>query len=335
MKPNPLETRASSDRLLRLAEAGYLNEKALERALSLAGHIPGGAAWKKFLDYVLLILGAGFLISGIFFFFAYNWADMHRFLKFGLIEVGLLITVGLAFYLGLDGLPGKVALTAAALLVGVLLAVFGQAYQTGADAYELFLNWAALIAVWVVISAYAPLWFGLLVLLNITVITYWNQVLGESSPAMFGTLAVLNAVSLFAWEYAHHRGLSWLQSRWFPRLVAPAAFLFLVIPTLEFIFSLGESRDFGPFLILTPFLYLIFTLLVLFFYTKRGQDLFMLTIASLSIIVVATSSVAKLFDFDFDTGVPYLILSLVIIGQAALAVSWLRNIAKAWEAANV
>ncbi len=40
----------------------------------------------------------------------------------------------------------------------ILLAVYGQTYQTGADPYELFFGWAILIIGWVAISRFAPLW---------------------------------------------------------------------------------------------------------------------------------------------------------------------------------
>ena len=217
-------------------------------------------------------------------------------------------------------------------MVGVLLAVFGQVYQTGADAYQLFLTWTILIIGWVIISRFSGLWFGLLVLLNITLITYWNQALGESSPAMFITLALLNALALFAWEYAHWRGVSWLQHRWLPWLIAPATFLTFIIPTLEFIFSGDRS---GLFLLLAPALYLIFTAVSIFFYQKIVPDLFTLTITSLGLIVVITSTFIELLDIDFDDAFVLFVVSVLIIGQTALAVTWLRRVAEAWEEPHV
>ncbi|WP_315814113.1 hypothetical protein [Paraflavitalea speifideaquila] len=49
-------------------------------------------------------------------------------------------------------------LTAAAVLLGVLMAVFGQVYQTGANAYDLFLSWTIAITLWVVIANFALLY---------------------------------------------------------------------------------------------------------------------------------------------------------------------------------
>lgn len=332
---NPTSPPATPDRLRGLAEQGYFDAKTLERALQIAGQIPAGPAWRNFLEVALLILGAAFTVSGIFFFFAYNWAGMHRFTKFGLIEAGILITVALAFYLGLERLPGKVALGVAALLTGALLAVYGQAYQTGADAYTLFLNWALLIAGWVLISAYSPLWLGWLVLFNITIIAYWGQVFGDLSPAMFAALTAVNGLSLLAVELAQQRGIAWLQSRWLPRVGALMTLLALVIPTLIFIFSIDEGDEGGLWFYLMPIAYLVFVGLTVYFYTRSIHDLFMLTLVAFSLIVVITALVAKLFDFDFDNAGPYLLLGGLIIGQAALAVGWLRRVARQWEVSHV
>src|SRR3989338_6298780 len=168
-----LELPPTPGRLRQLARSGILNDPALERALTIIGHTPDAARWARFLDLLLLVAGTGFIVSGIFFFFAFNWADLHRFAKLGLLEAAVLAATGLAFWRGLDRLSGKIALSAAALLVGALLAVYGQIYQTGANAYELFLTWAVLILGWAVIGKFTLLWFVWSVLLNLSLIYYW------------------------------------------------------------------------------------------------------------------------------------------------------------------
>ena len=50
------------------------------------------------------------------------------------------------------GRAGKAALLAASLFVGALLALIGQIYQTGADTFEMFAAWAALILPWVLVG---------------------------------------------------------------------------------------------------------------------------------------------------------------------------------------
>ena len=39
------------------------------------------AAWLRFIQIASLVLGAGLLLAGIVFFFAYNWQLIHRFVN--------------------------------------------------------------------------------------------------------------------------------------------------------------------------------------------------------------------------------------------------------------
>ena len=87
-------------------------------------------SWNKFLKLFFISLGIGFTTAGIIFFFAYNWADLHKFIKIGLIE-GLIIISSLVILFSKTSLDVKnILLTGASVLVGVLFAVFGQIYQT-------------------------------------------------------------------------------------------------------------------------------------------------------------------------------------------------------------
>ena len=103
---DPLELEATSDRLRLLAKNGLLSEKGLNRALTIAGYRPTGLGWEWFINYTLLLLGTAFTLSGIFFFFAYNWDDLSRLAKFGLIEAAFhfLGTIGAGVEFGRTGL---------------------------------------------------------------------------------------------------------------------------------------------------------------------------------------------------------------------------------------
>jgi uncharacterized membrane protein len=329
MRTDPLNLPATAARLRRLAHDGQLSASALDRALVLAGHTPALPDWRRFVDILLLLLGAALSLSGVFFFFAYNWADMPRLAKFGLIEGAIVLAVGLAAYLGLGSLAGRVALLAAAVLVGVLQAVFGQIYQTGADSYLLFLTWALLIAGWVAIGGYAPLWLLLLALLNLSLGFYWTQVLGASDTVLYVALAVLNAVWLLAWELAQHRGIAWLSGRWMPRLVALAMIGLLVVATIRYIFASPFVSQRDTLLWLGPAAYLLATVLLLYFYYRVLHDLFMLAVAALGIIIVVTAAGLEITDFRFEG---YLALSALVVIQTAVLVYALRVVARRWEA---
>jgi uncharacterized membrane protein len=334
MANDPLTLAATSDRLRLLARNGLFSEKGLNQALTLAGYRPDRPAWAWFINYALLLLGTAFTLSGIFFFFAYNWNDLPHFAKFGLIEAAIVVAIGLAYYQGLDRLVGKVALLAAAMLVGVLLAVYGQIYQTGADAYQLFLTWAGLITGWVIISAFGPLWFSGLALLNISLILYWEQVVGQDEVVMFELLFLLDAIALLAWEYGSGRGVTWLQSRWVPRLITLAVFIALTRPTFSFIDAIQSGTVEGVALILAPILYIGFILLAGWLYGVKIKDLFVLTIGALSLIAVITYALAQMLDVFDGSALNVLILGILVIGQAAIAVIGLRWVANSWEEVN-
>ncbi len=70
-----------------LHAAGILGSEARRTALE---HIRPAREWWLWASRLLLLLAAGLILSGIVFFFAYNWARMDRFLKFTLLEGALL-----------------------------------------------------------------------------------------------------------------------------------------------------------------------------------------------------------------------------------------------------
>lgn len=76
--------------------------------------------------------------------------------------------------LGLERAAGKAALLAASLLVGALLALAGQIYQTGADTWELFAVWALMVFPWVAASRFSALWLFWLGLLNVASSLYFR-----------------------------------------------------------------------------------------------------------------------------------------------------------------
>ena len=47
-------------------------------------------AWQKFLQLFFISLAVCFTTAGIIFFFAYNWVDLHKFVKIGMME-GLIV----------------------------------------------------------------------------------------------------------------------------------------------------------------------------------------------------------------------------------------------------
>jgi uncharacterized membrane protein len=323
-----LDLDATPERLRALADAGILPPAALERALHLSVASPPRAEWRSFLSTALMALGTMLVLSGVIYFFAYNWADLHRFGKLGLIAAAMVGTSVAAWRLG-EGLAGQFALLASAVLVGALLAVYGQAYQTGADPYELFLGWAVLILPWVALARFAPLWQFLLVLLDTGVILFWAQVLDGDEDSAAWLAVVLGLLNGFAWatyEHFANAGVSWLQRRWVPRglavmTVAPllaAAAVFIVAPS-----EVGPGAGVALLLVLGTLAadYALHRHL-------RGE-LFLLTLGVLSAMTLVTTLVGRLLIVEGDINeFSLFLMPFVIIGEVALAVWWLRNEAR-------
>ncbi|MBV8035939.1 DUF2157 domain-containing protein [Roseateles sp.] len=125
----------------------------------------------------LMLIGLAALLAGLGLVFAVaaNWDELSRVAQFGLLQaavalgaLGVIARPGLRMPLGLWCL----------LAMGGLLAFFGQTYQTGADAWQLFALWAAL---------------GLPLALGVRADTVWSA----------WALVAMTAISL--WMTAHTR----------------------------------------------------------------------------------------------------------------------------------
>jgi uncharacterized membrane protein len=236
----PLDKKANIRIIRKLRQDGLLSEVAFDAARSLLRPTSVWLAWAR---RMLLFFGSALVLAGVVFFFAYNWTEMGRFLKFVLIEVGIVACIIAASLRGFLRLSGKVLLLSASVLVGVLLAVYGQIYQTGADAFELFIGWAVLIFGWVLVSEFAALWMVWIILLNTGAILYWEQVGHPSHSIPYGlfclAIASFNSIALALYEVGTYSGLKWLSGRWFRSILLAGILVALSIPTLHVIWDLG------------------------------------------------------------------------------------------------
>jgi len=342
-------TASSHSSVQELATKLGLSENAYSRALQLAELAPGRTDWLRYIDHFLATIGALLIVSGVTAFFAWNWADLGYMVKFALIQVGIAGIALLAWRLGIDSMGGRAALFSSAFLVGVLFAVFGQVYQTGADPYGLFVAWSILILPLAIIGRQAALWILFQTLLILALIMYWTQVIDPpngwwqlaqllgplvwlSSTLMDSTLAslvfALNAVALIAWEFAVNRNVAWVQGRTYPRVIGFGALSNVLIPTVVFIIgaSFGEAIKLG---VISPVLYGVTSVAALYYYQFRRPDLLMLTMLVFGAILVFTTLFGRYMPKDIG-GI--LMLAILLIGQVAGAAYWLRNVSHQWEA---
>ena len=283
--------------------------------------------WARWIAQLLLMMGTTFVLSGTVYFFAFNWANLSIFEKFSLVEIALLASLFATDHYGLNDLIGKLSLLSSSILVGVFLAVFGQIYQTGADSYQLFLAWAILISGWVVISNFAPLWFVFLVLLNLTLIFYWEQGLFVSHKTewlLFSSLGLLNAFFLILREYGYLKKLAWLTGNWLRVSLVLGILMPLLVPTLLFIVDQHAANN-----IMMGVMLSLFAHVALFIYYRYLQpDLWVIATTILSIcIIVETMSIQIIIKLHDAIGI-FFFLTLSTIGIFYLAVIILRYIAQ-------
>ncbi|MET0406667.1 MAG: DUF2157 domain-containing protein [Cystobacter sp.] len=321
MPIDPLDLAATPERLHALAKAGVLSPAALEQSSRLSVATPRPDAWRRFLSVALLGFGSMLVLSGVIFFFAYNWQALHRFGKLGLVLAAIAGACVAAWRLG-EGLAGQFALLFAAVLVGPLLAVYGQVYQTGADAYGLFLGWSMLVLPWVVLARFQPLWLLLLLLVDTALWLYWEE---QRTRGLFLLLAAIHGVAWVAHEGLARRGISWLQGRWMPRILA----MVTVLPLLGLAEKVARKGA-GAQTENVVALGLLGVLLgaMYRFHHRIRPEIFLLTLIALSAIFLVSVALGSLLLDGFKDMSAFFAIGLLLIAQVALAVRWLTTEAR-------
>lgn len=304
---------------------GAIAPEQVARALEISGLYPDGVRWRRFLDRLMLVLGVLALTCAVIFFFAFNWDALSRMAQFALVQALLLVAIFAWWRLGPDTLPGKAALIAAGVLLGGLLALFGQTYQTGADTWQLFATWAVLLLPWALLGRLAPLWLLWLGLLNLALTIYY-QTFGGLFGLLFGnrdellwTLFLFNLAAWIVWELLATR-LPWLNWRWAVRLIALGCGTCV---TLLVLYTIFEPSHTG--LAAWP-VYAIWLAGLYFVYRQKWPDLFMLAGACFSIIVSSTTLLGNALLGGSGTEAALLFLAMVVIAEAGAAAVWLKRV---------
>jgi len=236
-----------------LRAAGLLSARRHPAAIDA---IRDEAFWARWGLRALLALGAGQFLAGVVFFFAYNWHDLSDIAKFAVVEGALAVAVLGALAVGLDRMFGQVLLIAASMLTGVLLAVIGQIYQTGADVFELFLAWAVLILPWTVISRSAVQWLLWLVVAEAALWLYCEQVPMVVGDMTWDQLWVLSgatvALALVAREVAVRADFLWLAAHWTRLVLLFGALAILFLPAAGYVLDIDTTET--PLLCVSAFI---------------------------------------------------------------------------------
>jgi len=321
--PDPLDARATRSAIETLSRAGLLDRAARADALET---LAGEADWWRPASLLLAALGTALVLSGVIYFFAANWSGLTRFEKLGLAAFLLVLALGLALWRGLDTLAGRLALLSATVLTGAFMAVFGQVYQTGADAWQLFATWAVLTIPWMVVSrsiAHVITW---LVVLELAVGIAWMQ---ELHPGLWQfpaglclTLALVNLAALVILDGLAEGGEDWARRTWARLLLLAAALAALVLPTCVLIIT---PTDVTKSAWVTAALVLAAIAASWWWHRSRCPDLSALAVTAMALLALVLTGIAKpLFELSEDWPA-FILFGLIVSALVAGATKRLRR----------
>lgn len=297
--------------LYELAQKHALGAASIDQLFAAAGINQEPKDLQKWFVKSAAVLAAALGGLGVIFWLAANWDTLGRMGRFALLQATVL-TMGL----GAAARPKlRVPLGLLALLcTGGLFAYFGQTYQTGADAWQLFALWAAL-SLFLCLGARSDVLWAPWALVAMTSIALWTYAHSghrwqvDSSGLAAYTVALLAAIALVI-------GLSPLLARWTGAGVwamRTAATFAVISMTLAAIGGL-LNNPIAPQFVLALVLFAVAAVIL----AQRAMfEIFMLSAVALGLNALL---VAGLVRWLFDISGADFIGKLFIIGLAAAAV---------------
>ncbi len=275
--------------------------------------------WKVFLEYLFLSLGVGFTTAGVVFFFAFNWDIIPDFVKLGTIQLLIISSITAAYFLKIKPNFKKILLTASCVLVGVLFAVFGQIYQTGANAYDFFLGWTIFISLWVIVVNFNPLWCIYLVLINTTLFLYTEQVANWEIATCFNWLTTCNFLALIALHFTPKINLS----NWLFNILTTYV---IGLSSIGVIGAIFENWHIACSISLIIYFSILFSSI---WHAIKTQNKLIIALTGLSLICFISALILKITDF-FDIGI-FILLSFIAVIGTAITIQVIQKLDKQWN----
>ena len=320
---------------------GLIKPEQQQEALQIAGERPTPSLWRSFSKNLLLMLGLLSLAFGVIFFFAFNWNEMGRMSKFMILQIVMVASFVAYFFKSNSYWLSQALLLMAVLVLGALLALFGQTYQTGADPWQLFATWALLITPLVLFSKSEVLWVFWALLINTGLVLYLdvnNILFGAmfSSGGWFGPFLLVNTglvVLLELLSYKRGNDYSWLrlfklQNRWVAQILGVRVIYILTVIGMHAIWESSAHRS------INFILYVLMMSVGFLYYRFKVRDLLLLTAWMLSVMVFVLTFLVYSIFYSFDAG-SLLLMAICLIGMTTGAVKWIKNTHELFQSENV
>ncbi len=361
-----IETKKTTDEILTsLVRTDVFSKNDYSKLLELTGLVPDKQQWLRFLYGFIFSLGTVFLLLGVILFFAWNWSDLTAYQKLILVEGILVLSTLLAIITNCEHLAGKMSVTVMCVMTGVVFAVYGQIYQTGADNYRLFTSWSLLILVPVMMIRFAPLWLFWITLMNLALVLWVSQTWFGSNVYLRTGLALglANFFLILIWSayiYTQSEKQTSKISRWIAftfRIFIPVSvtdkenklvsemqlwmfriiyifglfwltitlFRMIGVSTSYYSNDSGLLKYFSTTIIL---LYLVIVGIVQYLAQRILKDMFIYTLTLFSVCSLISMTFMRLLSINQHT---IWLLSLFVIFLAAAAAHWLRKVQNKWK----
>jgi len=318
----PSPERVSADDLPALIQADLVTGGDYIRAMDF---FRDPEFWKTWAIRALLALAVGHILSGIIFFFAFNWNDLSGMTKFAVVGGGIFACLLAWIIAKLDSPAGQAFGIGATVLVGVMFAVLGQVYQTPALIHTPFLFWAVLTLPFALASRNLAHWTVWLAILVVAITTYINSGLrlaGEGTSANLLNIAVSGGfiAGLVLLDKIFSPRLLWARGEWFRVLLVLGAGGFAFFGFTESFWA-RASQGGGMFWIIA--FALICGLLAYLYYKK--PTLATLSLATFGLFTLVAQFGFKLFDKVGDDVGVFLMVFLWLGGLTAVMVTLFRH----------
>ncbi|MGI2218055.1 DUF2157 domain-containing protein [Shewanella baltica] len=335
-------------------EQGHITQEQANTLYRQVTVLPDASSWRGLIANLLLWFGALSFASGVIFFFAYNWQSLGRFAKFGLIEVAIVLAIGAFAWLyyranslsaashshshsnqsndsRFGATTANGVLLAASVLVGGLLALVGQTYQTGADPWQLFAMWALVILPFAWVAGFDGLWLLLVGLINLSIGIFldsfshlWGAFLDEQGQLLI--FICLNLAIYYAFVLLDRN----VAGRWHApileyvcSLFAMGCFTWLITWLIFDDFFKGDGFSTG---VISGYLAHLVLGFVIFRY--RLPRIYPLALGGFSLIAVGAALLIRLMFEDNDPIGGFLFIGLYIILASTGLSIWLKELSR-------
>lgn len=268
--------------------------------------------WITWIEKNILFCSAALLLAGVICFFAFNWQGLNKFIKLAVPFSAFLALGFFAAFKGLETFAGKMLSFCAAFTVGIFFAVYGQVYQTGADAWQLFLSWALVIIPLAVLTKETALWLLFVIISNVFFYTF-------PIKAYFGYNALLLIPALF--NFIVYAVFEVIDVKF--KISRPAYFknilLIVVLAALSLAANIyiwnakfAFSAAFAPFFIFGSFIY---------YFTRKTNFTFVgLLFLSAAIFLINIFSYILIMKLEATISVYFImpVISIIIFGAASV-----------------